>query len=83
MGKMLENAIGAMLAVGDITYAPSCWCFGVVNVTIHSKVFVDKAFDLSIKQEDWDAGQSLAVASYLSRELMKGTVQFIPYFKKV
>lgn len=52
-------------------------------VTIHSKVFVDKAFDLSIKQEDWDAGQSLAVASYLSRELMKGTVQFIPYFKKV
>lgn len=80
--SMLQQAIGAMLMTGAITFEPNSWCFGDVDMKIRTKVFTDEEFVMSVKEDDWNGGPAASVAAQLTELVLQGELTFKPIEEK-
>lgn len=80
--SMLQQAIGAMLMTDAITFEPNSWCFGYVDMKIHTNVFTDEEFVMSVKEDDWNDGPAASVAAQLTELVLQGELTFKPVEEK-
>lgn len=74
--SILQQAIGAMLMTGAITFEPNSWCFGYVDMKIRTNVFTDEEFVMSVKEDDWNDGPAASVAAQLTELVLQGELTF-------
>lgn len=75
--SQLKAAIGALISIGAIQFEPHSWCFGNVDMAVTNTVFTDKAFSLSVLEDEWNAGPAMAVASDIAIAVAKEELTFI------
>lgn len=75
---MLQQAIGAMIMADAIKFEAYSWCFGYVDMKIHTNVFTDEEFIMSVKEDDWNDGPAASVAAYLTEMVLQGELTFKP-----
>lgn len=61
---------------GVIQFSAYSWCFNMVDMIVKSDVFIDHEFILTVKEDDWNAGPSKAVASEIADAILDGSIQF-------